>query len=434
MAFESFDQVIQYMNSFMNLERSTDKYSAKTYRLDRVRKMLELLGNPQDSYKTIHVAGSKGKGSTAAFIANAIQALGYRTGLYMSPHVSDYRERFSMCGKFFEDSLLISTAEQMKNGIRDVEDPTTFELYTVFAFLLFKNAGCDWAVIETGMGGRLDATNVLLPQACVLTPVELEHTKILGDTIEKIATEKSKIIKKDVPVFVSYQKEEAMKVFINESSENNCPVYCLEKELEKIATRCTVRGQYVQLRYTDGFEAGLRLEMTGDAQAYNAALALLVIRKLGLYSEGTTEKALEETKLPGRLERIEYKKRNFYLDGAHTVNSVGLLTGSWKEMTDGRKGICIFGCVEGKNDSQMLSILLPCFGNIVISRPGTFKKSDPEALFEKAKSISEDCKVVLMEEARNAVDYAVENSKEGDCILVCGSFYLAGDIKEVLCH
>jgi len=434
MAFESFDQAIDYMNSFMNLERNTDKYSAKTYRLDRVRHMLQLLGNPQNSYKTIHIAGSKGKGSTAAFIANAIQALGYKTGLYMSPHVSDYRERFNLCGKFIDDKYLIKTAEELKEGVQSVEDPTTFELYTVFAFLLFKNIGCDWAVIETGMGGRLDATNVLLPQASVLTPIELEHTKILGDTIEKIAVEKSKIIKNSTPVFVSLQKDEALKVFKDEAEACNSPLYCLEEELDKIATRCTQSGQYVQLRYKDNFEAGLRLKMAGDAQAYNVALALLVVRKLGLYSEGITERALEETKLPGRLEKLDYKNRHFYIDGAHTVNSIGFLMDSWKEMTGSQKTVCIFGCVEGKNDSEMLKEMLPCFRELIVSRPGTFKKSNPQALNETAKSLSKDTEVVLKEEAQDAVDYAVEKTRDGESILVCGSFYLAGDIKEVLCH
>ena len=434
MAFESFDQAIDYMNSFMNLERSTDKYSAKTYRLDRVRHMLQLLGNPQNSYRTIHIAGSKGKGSTAAFIANAIQALGFKTGLYMSPHVSDYRERFSLCGRFIDDESLINTAEELKQGVQSVEDPTTFELYTVFAFLLFRNVGCEWAVIETGMGGKLDATNVLLPQASVLTPIELEHTKILGDTIEKIAVEKSKIIKNNTPVFVSLQKEEVLRVFKDEASSCNSPLYCLSEELDKIATRCTPNGQYVQLGYKDGFEAGLRLKMAGDAQAYNVALALLILRKLDLYSEGTTEKALEETKLPGRLENLDYKKRHFYIDGAHTVNSIGFLMDSWKEMTGSKKSLCIFGCVEGKNDSEMLKEMLPCFRKLIIARPGTFKKSNPQALYETAKSLSDGTEVVLKEEAKEAVDYAVENTRDGEKILVCGSFYLAGDIKEVLCH
>ncbi len=434
MAFESFDQAIQYMNSFMNLERSTDKYSEKTYRLDRVRRMLELLGNPQNSYKTIHIAGSKGKGSTAAFIANAIQALGYKTGLYMSPHVSDYRERFTLCGAFIDDKDLIRTADELKEGIKSVEDPTTFELYTVFAFLLFKNIGCSWAVIETGMGGRLDATNVLFPLACVLTPIELEHTKILGDTIEKIATEKSKIIKPDTPVFVSLQKDEAMKVFKAEASSCNSSIYTLENELASIKTKCSESGQSVSLKYIDGFEAKLKLKMSGDAQAYNAALALLLVRKLNLYRKGITEKALEETKLPGRLEKVEYKNRLFYIDGAHTSNSIAFLMSSWKELTKGKKGLCIFGCVEGKNDSQMLSEIVPNFKILVISRPGTFKKSNPYALYNTAKSITKETEVVLKEEAKDAVDYALSNTKEGDSILVCGSFYLAGDIKEVLCH
>lgn len=434
MAFESFDQAIQYMNSFMNLERSTDKYSEKTYRLDRVRRMLELLGNPQNSYKTIHVAGSKGKGSTAAFIANALQALGYRTGLYMSPHVSDYRERFTLCGSFIDDSALIKTADELKEGISSVEDPTTFELYTVFAFLLFKNIGCSWAVIETGMGGRLDATNVLLPQACVLTPVELEHTKILGDTIEKIATEKSKIIKPNTPVFVSLQKDEAMKVFKAESSSCNSNIYTLENELVFLKTRCTETGQSVTLKYSDGYEAKLMLKMSGDAQAYNAALALLLLRKMNLYKEGITEKALEQTKLPGRLEKVEYKNRLFYIDGAHTSNSIAFLMSSWKELTKEKKGLCIFGCVEGKNDFQMLSEIVPNFDKLIISRPGTFKKSNPSALYNTAKSIATKTEVVLKEEAKDAVDYALKNTKEGDSILVCGSFYLAGDIKEVICH
>ncbi len=396
--------------------------------------MLELLGNPQNSYKTIHVAGSKGKGSTAAFIANALQALGYRTGLYMSPHVSDYRERFTLCGSFIEDSALIKTADELKEGISSVVDPTTFELYTVFAFLLFKNIGCSWAVIETGMGGRLDATNVLLPQACVLTPVELEHTKILGDTIGKIATEKSKIIKQNIPVFVSMQKDEAMKVFKAESSSCNSNIYTLGNELVFLKTRCTETGQSVTLKYSDGYEAKLMLKMSGDAQAYNAALALLLLRKMNLYKEGITAKALEQTKLPGRLEKVEYKNRLFYIDGAHTSNSIAFLMNSWKELTKEKKGLCIFGCVEGKSDSQMLSEIVPNFDKLIISRPGTFKKSNPSALYNKAKSIATKTEVVLKEQAKDAVDYALKNTKEGDSILVCGSFYLAGDIKEVICH
>lgn len=437
MAFQTFDQAVEYMNSFMNLERHTDRYSSKTYRLDRVRKLLDLLGNPQESYSIIHVAGSKGKGSTAGLIANAINALGYRTGLYMSPHVSDYRERFTLCGKFIEDRILIDTANRLQETVADVIEPTTFELYTAYAFMLFKACGCEWAVIETGLGGRLDATNVVDPVACVFTPIELEHTKVLGDTIEKIAVEKSKITKPRVPVFSSMQDEKALEVLRDEARFCASPFFSLKEELVRKESRCSEDGEYADLEYRDGFKAQLRLRMKGEAQADNAALALLVLRKLNLYKEEVTLKALENTALPGRLEEIVYRKRRFFIDGAHTQRSIGLLAKSWLQMNNGRSTLCIFGCVEGKKDREMLARLLEVFSTLVIARPGTFKKSNPENLYETARELSDGnnaIKVVLREDAEEAVNYAVENTEEGDSILICGSFYLAGDIKEVLCH
>ncbi|MBO7349605.1 MAG: bifunctional folylpolyglutamate synthase/dihydrofolate synthase, partial [Spirochaetales bacterium] len=201
MKFESFDQVMKYMESFTNLEKKTDNYTTRTYRLDRMQAIMKTLGDPQSCYKTIHVAGSKGKGSTASYIAASLRAAGFKTGLYMSPHVSDYRERFTINGAFIETSVLLSVAEKLVSALEGFHfcdemgenQPTTFELYTAYAFMLFKEENCTWAVIETGLGGRLDATNILKPEASVLTPIELEHTDILGPTIEKIAIEKSKI-------------------------------------------------------------------------------------------------------------------------------------------------------------------------------------------------------------------------------------------------
>ena len=218
MEFRTFEQVTAYMESFMNLERRTDRYSNRTYRLDRMQALMEHLGNPQNSYRTIHVAGSKGKGSTASYIAAGLKAAGFVTGLYMSPHVSDYRERFTLAGSFVPDDKLIAAGNELARSLQDFRfhddigdtDPTTFELYTAFAFLLFRNLGCTWAVIETGLGGRLDATNIIQSDASVITPIELEHTEILGGTIALIATEKSKIIKQNRPSFSAFQNEDAL--------------------------------------------------------------------------------------------------------------------------------------------------------------------------------------------------------------------------------
>ena len=434
MEFKTFDQVICYMEHFTNLEKKTDRYNTRTYRLDRMQAIMKALGNPQDSYRSIHVAGSKGKGSTASYIASGLEAAGFVTGLYMSPHVSDYRERFTLCGRFVSDDILVSTGNILAKGLEDFHfndsmgetQPTTFELYTAFAFLLFKQIGCQWAVIETGLGGRLDATNIIQPEASVLTPIELEHTDILGDTIAKIATEKSKIIKKDRPSFSAFQVPEALEVFRKEALEKNSDFHYLGDEISEVTER--------HIRFRNGYSTELNLAMPGLVQAQNCALALLVLRTLGLYREGATEKALEKNALPGRMERINWK-RTLYLDGAHTQNSMGHLLETFRSMYPGRSGICIFGAVSGKNHDAMCDEVLQAFDHVVVCRPGTFKRSDPKALYELLMSKKRpNQKAVLIEDASEALAYCLNNTEASEPVLAAGSFYLAGVIKEALCH
>ncbi len=444
--FRTFDQVVSFMEGFTNLERKTDKYSVRTYRLDRMQALMKVLGNPQDSYKTIHVAGSKGKGSTASFIAKGLEAIGFRVGLYMSPHVSDYRERFTLCGRFVDDETLIATGNLLcrkLQGFRFCDtfgenEPTTFELYTAFAFLLFKELGCQWAVIETGLGGRLDATNILTPQACVLTPIELEHTNILGDTIAKIAIEKSKIIKPGVPVFTSPQKPDAIEVFRNEANSQKSKLHEFDKEVKDLETAFKDGRQHVEVQFNDGFVTSYDLAMLGDVQAQNSVLALMVLRSLGLYRQSETEKALEDNRLPGRMETVKWD-RTLLLDGAHTQSSMEHLLGTFKQMYPNAKGVCIFGAVEGKNHEAMVEAILEAFDTVIVARPGTFKKSDPQALYEMIKKHIEENeaakstkKAYLECEAKDALDHARKLTKADEPILVCGSFYLAGAIKEEL--
>ncbi|MBP5553072.1 MAG: bifunctional folylpolyglutamate synthase/dihydrofolate synthase [Spirochaetales bacterium] len=433
MEFKTFDQVISYMESFTNLEKRTDKYSNRTYRLDRMHALMETLGHPERCYRTIHVAGSKGKGSTASYIASGLKALGYVTGLYMSPHVSDYRERFTLCGRFVDDSILIETGNELASSLEgfcftdDIGDsePTTFELYTAFAFLLFKRLGCQWAVIETGLGGRLDATNILLPEASVITPIELEHTEILGGTIELIATEKSKIIKQYRPSFSAFQSSEALSV--------------IKAEAKAVSSEFHYLGDYVSsvtetsIVFKDGYSASLDLAMKGLVQMQNCALAILVLRNLGLYREGKTEAALESNTLPGRMELVQWK-RPLYLDGAHTKNSMDALIKTFRNIYPGRGGVCIFGAVSGKNHLAMAQSVLSAFDTVVISRPGTFKKNDPAALYELVVSLKKPSQtVVLREDASSALAYSLEHCEQDQGILCAGSFYLAGAIKEALC-
>lgn len=433
MEFTSFDQVVKQMESYTNLERKTDRYNTRTYRLDRMQAIMEKLGNPQRFYSTIHVAGSKGKGSTASYIAHALEAAGFRTGLYMSPHVSDYRERFTLAGRFVDDSILVAVGNKLFAGLEGFHfcdqmgenSPTTFELYTAFAFLLFKETGCSWAVVETGLGGRLDATNILLPKASVLTPIELEHTEILGDTIEKIAIEKSKIIKRNVPSFSALQTDDALRVFRAEAAAQDSQFRYLGDYASEITES--------RIAFKDGYSWNCHLAMAGLVQAQNCALALLVIRTLGLYVPAKTERALSENRLPGRMERVDWK-RPLYLDGAHTQNSMGNLLETFRHMYPGKTGICIFGAVAGKNHEAMAHQVLSAFDKVVVSRPGTFKKSDPKALYDLLVRLKRPNQtVVLLEKASDALAYCLENTSSGEPVLAAGSFYLAGEMKEALC-
>lgn len=469
MEFKTFEEIMDYMGTFVNLERATaggsvsttsantgntstistshessthssntsaagnTLYNNRTYRLDRMRAIMQVLGNPQDSYKTVHVAGSKGKGSTASFIACALKAAGHRVGLYMSPHVSDYRERFTLCGRFVDDSTLIATGNDLFRRLEGFHfsdalgksSPTTFELYTAYAFLLFKRLGCTWAVIETGLGGRLDATNIITPQASILTPIELEHTDILGDTIEKIAIEKSKIIKKNIPSFSALQSADALSVFRKEAKEQNSPFYYLGDFDTDITEN--------HIGFSDGYSWNCHLSMPGLVQAQNCALALLAIRQLGLYIPQITEKALEQNQLPGRMERINWK-RTLYLDGAHTKNSIKSTISTFRTLYPGHGGVCLFGSVTGKNHQEMAKEVLSAFDKIVISRPGTFKKSDIQALYNLFKSLAKPNQIIaIYEDASDALSWCLQHTKPEEAILATGSFYLAGEVKNALC-
>ncbi len=440
MHFNDFNHFCSYMESFANLEKRTGSYSVRQYRLDRMKAILDHIGHPERDYRCIHVAGSKGKGSTSRLLANGIQALGHTVGLYMSPHLMDYRERFTLAGTFFTEDQLVGAANELTGRLEHftfedewgVAEPTAFELYTSFAFLLFSMAQCDWAVIETGLGGRLDATNTIIPQAAVITPIELEHTAVLGNTIPLIAAEKSKIIKQGVPTFVSRQSPEAMAVFEAEALAMSSHLTALEVEVESIATHTTEAAEVCTITWKNLTETRLNLAMLGEVQAENAALALTVLKGLGLYQAGISEAALESARLPGRMERIG-EQPAWYIDGAHTVQSIRHLMNSFNQLFEGKSNTVIYGALLDKDHVHMTRLLLPFFERIIVSRPGTFKKSDPEALFLLIKEEIGEAplpRLFLEKDPVKAVELALDTTPSDSAVLCTGSFYLAGDIAK----
>jgi len=436
--FKSVDEAFSYIGSFINFERSK-KQTIRDYRLDRMKQLLKHFGNPEKSFKSIHIAGSKGKGSTAMFLASALNTAGEKTGMYSSPHVSDYRERISMAGEFFDDTLYIETASEIVNGIKTFilddatgsNEPTTFELLTLMAFIIFKKSKCTWAVIETGIGGRLDATNVITPVASVITHIEMEHADILGDTIEKITSEKAGIIKQGVPVFTGKQLEKPSEIISEKARSMNSSLIRLKDRIKNPKISVTSRGTEVLFKITDKY-IHFNLTTIGTVQAENAFLAWLVLLEL-LQPDNNVKKLLikgiNKAKLPGRFEIISKQSVNFVFDGAHTPISIKRLLESWKSIFN-RKGILIFGSVADKNPSEMAKLLVPYFDKIIISTPGTFKESYPEEVFENFYKYCDN--VQLRKDPVEAYNTALKLS-EGDIpVLVTGSFYMVSEIRKLI--
>jgi dihydrofolate synthase/folylpolyglutamate synthase len=396
--------------------------------------LLDHFGNPHLKKPVIHIAGSKGKGSTAAFISAGLSALGYKTGSYLSPHISNYRERINCGGRFFPEELYIEKGEEVRSCIEKLtekefhgdDSPTTFELLTLLAFLIFEASNCDIAVIETGIGGRLDATNVVIPIASVITPIEMEHAEILGDTIEKIAFEKAGIIKPGVPVFSSRQDANALAVLREKAEELASPFYYLPDRFPVIDSVSTLTGTEVRLEDPAGKSFPFRLKMSGDFQAENAALAFHVLETIKPGRPGVLE-GFAGASLPGRVEVVS-QNPVIIVDGAHTESSVRRVLSNFRSIF--RDGIIIFGSISGKRSEAMARQIVPLFHDIIISRPGTFKESDPQGLFEIFRRLSDS--VYLEPEPARALELALKLSEGRHPILVLGSFYMAGEIRSLI--
>lgn len=436
---ETFGDIINYMSHFTNLEKNLNHITTRNYRLDRMESLLDHFNHPERDFKSIHVAGSKGKGSTSKFIAMGLKSQGFKVGLYASPHLLDYRERFSLCGEFFEDKFLIETGKYMVEKLVSFTfcdewgetSPTTFELFTLYGFLLFSLYKCDWAVIETGLGGRLDATNTIIPEATVICPIELEHTKILGSTIKKIAIEKSKIMKHGVPSFIATMKQEAKEVMIDEAKLQNCTLHIIENNLQSINSHTTIEGEEVNYIWKDNRKETLLLNLRGKVMANNCALALLTLRTLG-FDNDKINKAVQDTTLEGRFQTIATKP-SVIIDGAHTPVSISSLINTVEQLFKKENVTIIFGLVDDKDYIHIIQKLLKNFNKFIISKPGTFKKSNPTMIYNTFMSEKNDNQeIFLIENAELALNKAYSITKDDGVILCCGSFYLAAVIAEAM--
>ena len=422
MRIQSFSSLIDYLNSY---SYPVDKTIIRENRILRIKLLLSHFNNPENSFKAIHIAGSKGKGSMANFLANAITSLGYKCGLYTSPHVYSYKERFTLSGTFFSDEQFIRIGNIIKDKLEDFNlpkeygqaKPTNFELYTLLAYLLFKDSNCEYAVIETGLGGRLDSTNTLSSIASIIMPIELEHTAILGNTLSEIALEKAKIIKKNQKVFTAKQEKDALEVIQKEAKENNSELFLPSYEITNILE--TIEGQNIRIKYQDNTSYNLNMKMRTKAQADNIALAISILKELELFNENKSIKALENTQTIARFQSFDYLNNKFILDTAHTKNSMRNTIETFTSLFKGEKTI-IFATLIDKDITSMLNIINSNFTNIILSKPGDFKESNMEAVYNLIKDKHDSVHLILDNKA--ALDKALQFNNP---TLICGSFYLA---------
>ncbi len=394
--------------------------------LENITNFLEFLGNPQSKIKTYHIAGSNGKGSTASFIASILMEYGYKVGLYTSPHFVKFNERIQINNVQITDDYLAKFISDYVDYI-DEHKLTFFEVTTAIAFKYFLEQKVDYAVIETGLGGRLDATNVLNPLAVVITSISLEHTNILGNTIQSIAAEKAAIIKNNSMVFTGKLPEAAEKVVEEKCIETDSRWF-------KIEDYINIKGNTLEL-YTEEIELDdWNMPLKGTYQKFNAALAGLVISKTLLKVDLKTithgiKNVIRNTGLQGRFEYYS-KEPDIIFDSAHNPEGIENFLSEFKrDMSNYRKRVLLFGVMKDKSIKEMLSRLKEFFDEIHITQVNYERCCKIEDLLLIAGELNVQ---VIPENDPVKFFQNFKSNKSKDCLVVLGSMYLVGEIKTSL--
>lgn len=413
--------------------------------LDRIEALLEGLGRPHDRFKAIHVAGTNGKGSTCSFLASIMQAAGYRTGLFTSPFVHEFSDRIRLDGvNIAPDDLCDVTLEVKAVADRMDDHPTEFELMTAVAFTYFARMGCDIAVVEVGMGGRLDSTNVIgSPEACVITPIGFDHVDMLGDTLAKIAGEKAGIIKRGSPVVSWVQEPEAMEVVERIAAEQGAELTVPDIStlaVHGVIERSDPQGGAMLARVFDyGGIARRQIGLLGRYQPENAALAIEVAHVLAKRGWDIPESAVAQglltAKWPGRFE-VAAADPPFIIDGGHNPAGVRALASSLADVFPGRKAVFIMGVLEDKDYPAMIGEAFPAAAAFVTVAPPNPRALSAQALAEEVERIARNQGASIAIKAASGFEDAVALARTmavGDEVICAfGSLFSVASVEAAL--
>jgi len=399
--------------------------------LDRIRRLLSVLGDPHKKYMTIHVAGTNGKGSVCAILSSILNEAGYRVGLYTSPHLIDYTERIRICEKDIKADEFARSMGAVKEAAErsNIKGLTVFELLTAAAFLIFAARKVDIAVIETGLGGRLDATNVIKPLVSIITNIDLEHTQILGKIIRKIAKEKAGIIKSGTPVVTQERKEEALSVIRRECKKKRASLICMADDRRVGVQNYEDRqknGLKIDILYDGERLKGVRFPLNGKVQIRNieaALMALMVIKDRFSADKEAVIRGLSEVRWPARL---HFVSRNIMIDGAHNPSAARFLR-EYLEVL-GEKAAFILGMQRDKDFTAFIDIIAPVASMFIVTRSGNKGARDPSEFMRYIKKKKK--KVRIARSVGSGLIMAKKMTRGLICIT--GSIYLIGDYLATL--
>ena len=441
----NYEAALAYIDTFINAERSPDfSRQARFYNLERISRLLAHLGDPHRRLKVVHVAGSKGKGSTAALIASILTHAGYKTGLFTQPHLITPRERCRINAWLISEAEFARYVDRLKPSVEamartapasgGVGRVSFFEIYTALAFTYFADNAVDFAVIEVGLGGRLDATNVVDPLVSVITPISLEHTAILGDTHEAIAKEKAEIIKPNRPVVLAPQLPEAHTVFEAVAADRDAPMDEVGRDIHLKRKDWNINGQTLDLTTQAAFYPDLFLALLGEHQAVNAATAIGSIERIRQegYKVPRTSiyDGLKAVRWAGRMQVVG-QSPVILLDGAHSPTSAEALCKAIREVFCYKRLIFVVGLMRDKDLQAIGEVLCPFADEIITTQAFDNPRVTPaEEIVGAWSRIGTNFHV--RPNVREAISLAQSIATPSDLICIAGSIYIVGEAMKVL--
>jgi dihydrofolate synthase/folylpolyglutamate synthase len=422
-----YDETIGYLYGLQ-------QYGMK-FGLDNITKLLSAAGNPQKTFRAIHVGGTNGKGSTSAMIESMLRTAGITTGLFTSPHLVNFTERIRINGEEIREEEVVVLAAEIRRIAEHMEDfsPTFFEVVTTMAFLYFKRRNVQWAVVEVGLGGRLDATNLLMPEVTVITAIGYDHCEFLGRTLREIAGEKVGIIKDGVPVVTAAQRAEAMEVIEKKTAEKKCRLFRYGEQFT--AQLLSLSPQGICFHYSGAGEyEDIHLPLAGEHQMTNGAMAIKTVELLSQKHGNLLcdiRKGLAAVQWPGRLEMVRYDPP-ILIDGAHNPHAALALSHYLREVLSCRykRIILVAGIMADKDIDGILNPLLPLASEVIFASPAYGRAASADALAARAAAGGYSSRAAGS--VSDALLVAEGLRRSGDLIVVTGSFYTIGEAKEAL--